>query len=81
MPGESDTVFYVTTNAAFGWRLKLRRNSNDADFVNDVEGAQFVNDFSDRPSAMVTIPNVSDTVWISLSNIAELHPISFNLGN
>ena len=81
VPGESDTVFYVTTNAAFGWRLKLRRNSNDADFVNDVEGAQFVNDFSDRPSAMVTIPNVSDTVWISLSNIAELHPISFNLGN
>ncbi len=80
VPGVADTVFYLTTNQAFGWKLRLHRDNNDS-FDNDVERALFFDEFRDRPSAMVTIPGVVDTVWIALKDAAELDPITFDPSN
>ena len=80
VPGDADSVFYITTNQAFGWKLKLHRDVND-DFTSEVERAQFFDESSDLPSAMVTIPGSDDAVWIALKNQNQLHPIEFDLGN
>ena len=80
VPGAADTVFYVTTNEAFGWRLLLHRSNTD-NFNNNVARAEFFNQNTDRPTAMVTIPGDSSNVWIGVAGLNELHPIFFDPNN
>jgi hypothetical protein len=81
VPGVADpTVFYVATNQACGWKLRLHRDNNDS-YDNFVEAAQFVDDSSDRASALVTIPSVDNAVWIALKDEPQLHRITFDLSN
>jgi hypothetical protein len=83
VPGLADTVFYVLTNGTYAWRMTLPQARNDAGpLANAVLRARFNDDFSDRPSAAVTIPGADDQVWLAFSQPSdEVHRLTFALGN
>ncbi len=82
VPGAPGSVFYVLRGnvRAYGWKLKLHQTNQD-DFDNDVENAQFVDETADDPNGLVTIPGVDSAAWISLAgNRQQLHRILFDIG-
>jgi hypothetical protein len=83
VPSVANSVFYVITNSAYGWRLTLPQTTNDGgDLANQVLRAGFNDDASDRPAAALAVPGVSDAVWLSFTQPSdELHKVSFSTGN